>query len=85
MTRAIEKYSKLHSSIREQVYRDYKCGEIERNTFPYKGSIVDGIIYQYEDVIYLTPIATIVSGRYGSLYDIDDEAEDSSLEMDSNL
>ena len=43
MTRVIEKYSKLHCSIREEVYRDYKCGEIERNTFPYKGSIVDGV------------------------------------------
>lgn len=73
MSRVIRAFSKLKSSIRDEVYMGYIEGEVERTSFPYKGKIVDGIIYQYEDVVYLVPISTIVAGRSGTSDDLDDE------------
>ena len=43
-----------------------------------KGKITDGVICQYEDVIYLIPISTIIARRSGSSDDIDDDDDESS-------
>lgn len=78
MNRVIRNYSRLNSSLREEVYTGYSEGELERTVFPYKGKITDGVICQYEDTIYLIPISTIVAGRSGSSDDLDDDDDESS-------
>tara|TARA_R110002072_G_scaffold226960_3_gene383858 strand:+ start:157 stop:426 length:270 start_codon:yes stop_codon:yes gene_type:complete len=78
MNRVIKNYLKLNSMLRDEVYIGYLEGELERTAFPYKGKITDGIIYQYEDIIYLIPISTIVAGRSGSSDDSDDDDKQSS-------
>ncbi len=82
MNRVIKNYSKLQSSLRDEVYMGYAEGELERTSFPYKGKITDGVICQYEDIIYLIPISTIVAGRSGSSDDIDDEDESSPIDVE---
>ena len=77
MNRVIKNYSKLNSSLQDEVYMGYSEGELERTAFPYKGKITDGVICQYEDVIYLIPISTIIARRSGSSDDIDDDDDES--------
>ena len=86
MNRIIKDYSKLHLSLRDEVFMGYSEGDLERTSFPYKGKITEGLICQYEDVIYLIPISTIVAGRSGSSADLDDDEESEviDLEDDSN-
>ncbi|MFT6982135.1 MAG: hypothetical protein ACJAUD_000902 [Crocinitomicaceae bacterium] len=80
MSRVIKSYSKLHPSLREEVYTGYSDRSLERTSFPYKGKIVDGLIYTSEDVVYLIPISTIIAGRAGSSDDLDDEYESFDIE-----
>ena len=81
MNRVIKSYSKLKSSIQDEVYMWYSEGELERTAFPYKGKITVGVICQYEDIIYLIPISTIVAGRSGSSDDLDDD-ESSPIDVE---
>jgi len=83
MNRVIKNYSKLHSSLRDEVYIGYSEGELERTAFLYKGKIADGVICQYEDIIYLIPISTIVAGRSGSSDDLDDD-ESTPIEVEDD-
>lgn len=76
MNRVIRNYSKMPSSLREEVYKGYSESELERTTFPYQGQITDGVIYKTEDIIYLIPISTIIAGRSGSSDDLDDNDDD---------
>lgn len=76
MNRVIKEYSKLPSSLRDKVYTRYSEGKVERTSFPFKGKIVDGVIYPFEGVIYLIAISTIVAGRSGSSDDLDDDDDD---------
>lgn len=78
MNRVIKNYSKLHHSLREEIYEGYSEGDLERTSFPYQGKLVDGVIYKSEDCVYLVPISTIVAGRSGSSDDIDDDDDESS-------
>ncbi|MFT6501470.1 MAG: hypothetical protein ACJASQ_001582 [Crocinitomicaceae bacterium] len=80
MSRIIKSYTKLHPSLRDEVYRGYSDGNLERTSFPYKGKVVDGLIYTSEDVVYLVPISTIIAGRAGSSDDLDDEDESFDIE-----
>ena len=85
MNRIIKDYSKLHLSLRDEVFMGYSEGDLERTSFPYKGKITEGVICQYEDAIYLVPISTIVAGRSRSSVDLDDdESELIDFEDDSN-
>ncbi len=86
MNRIINSYTKLHPSLRDVIYSGYSDGELERTSFPYKGNIVDGLIYDSEEVVYLIPISTIIAGRTGSSDDLDDDDESFNIEgeMDSD-
>ena len=76
----------MHPSLRDVIYSVYSDGELERTSFPYKGNIVDGLIYDSEEVVYLIPISTIIAGRTGSSDDLDDDDESFNIEgeMDSD-
>ena len=76
----------MHPSLRDVIYSGYSDGELERTSFPYKGNIVDGLIYDSEEVVYLIPISTIIAGRTGSSDDLDDDDESFNIEgeMDSD-
>ena len=76
MIRVIKDYSKFHGTLQEEIYSKYSEGDLERTTFPYKGAIADGVIFQSDDAIYLIPISTIVAGRAGSSEDLDDDDDD---------
>lgn len=80
MDRVIKNFSKLARSQREEVYTAYHDNESERTTFPYKGAIVDGVIFRTDDVIYLVPISSIVAGRAGSAGDLDDNDDAEEVE-----
>jgi len=86
MSRIIKSFTKLHPSLRDAIYSGYSDGELERTSFPYKGNIVDGLIYDSEEVVYLIPISTIIEGRTGSSDDLDDDDESFNIEgeMDSD-
>ena len=75
MSRIIKNYSRFNSDLRDEIYAGYSEGDLERITFPYKGSFVDGVIYNCDEVIYLIPVSTIVMGRSGSSDDLDDDNE----------
>lgn len=85
MNRVIKSYSKLHSSLRDEIYMGYSEGEFERTSFPYNGKVEDGIICQYDDVVYLIPISTIIAGRAGSSDDLDNEDDEQPSEIDTDL
>ena len=82
MNRVIKEYAKLRSSLRDEVYMGYSEGDLERTSFPHKGKMVDGVICQYEDVLYLIPIFSIIAGRAGSSDDIDDDDDSSGIEVE---
>jgi hypothetical protein len=82
MSRIIKSYTKLHSSLRDKVYSRYSDGYFGRTSFPYKGKIVDGLIYESEDIVYLIPISTIIAGRSGSSDDLDDDDESFDIEVE---
>ena len=63
----------------------YSDGELERTSFPYKGNVVDGIIYDSEEVVYLIPISTIIAGRSGSSDDLDDDDESFDIEVEDEM
>jgi len=86
MNRIIKSFTKFHPSLRDEIYRGYSDGDLERTSFPYKENIEDGLIYYSEDVVYLIPISTIVAERSGSSYDLDDDDESFDIEdeMDSD-
>lgn len=84
MSRIIKSYSRFNSNLRDEIYTGYSESDLERTTFPYKGNIVDGVIYHCDDMIYLIPISSIVAGRSGSSDDIDhdDELSEIAIEVD---
>lgn len=84
MNRVIRGFSKLSPKLREEVYNDFSEGDIERISFPYQGKIVDGIIYNYDDVVYLIPISTIIAGKAGSSEDLDDDDDDNDGESEGS-
>jgi len=73
----------LQPSLRDEVYRGYSEGDLERSTFPFRGDIVNGLIYDSKEVVYLIPVSTIVAGRSGS-FDDDDESFDIEVEKVSD-
>jgi hypothetical protein len=82
MSGIIKSFTKLHPSLRDEVYSGYSDGDLERTPFPYKGNIVDGLIYDSEDIVYLIPISTIIAGRSGSSDDLDDDDESFDIEVE---
>jgi len=59
VNRVIRSFSKFDSSTKELIYSAFSEGELERTTFPYQGSIVEGVIYKTEEALLLIPIKTI--------------------------
>lgn len=85
MNRVIKDYAKLHSTIQDDVYEAYSEGDLSRTTFPYKGQMADGVLYEHEDAIYLIPISTIVAGRAGSSSDLDDDDDDNDTDDTADI
>lgn len=87
MNRVIKNYSKLPASLRDEVYSAYSEGELERTTLPFQGKLTDGVIYHFDNTVYLIPISTIVVGRSGSSSDLDDDdsAIDDDLEIEEDV
>ncbi len=85
MNRIIKSFTKLHPSLRDEVYKGYSEGDLERTSFPFRGDIVDGIIYNSEEVVYLIPISTIIAGRSGSSEDLDDDDESFDIEVGDEM
>jgi hypothetical protein len=82
MNRIIKIFTKLSPSLRDEVYKRYSEGDLERTSFPFRGDIVDGLIYDSEGVVYLIPISTIIAGRSGSSEDLEDDDESFDIEFE---
>ena len=48
MSRIIKSFTKLHPSLRDEVYSGYSDGDLERTPFPYKGNIVGSVALIYQ-------------------------------------
>jgi len=84
MNRVIKDYSKLNPEHRDEVYIMYSEGDIERTSFPFKGEIVDGVIYQEKDIVYLVPISSIIAWRSIQTSNLENDEEQPS-EMDDDV
>ncbi|TNE72735.1 MAG: hypothetical protein EP333_07310 [Bacteroidetes bacterium] len=87
MKRVIKAFEKFHDSYQEEIYALYLQGELERATFPFKGEIAEGVIFndEEEECTYLIPTSTIKASRLGSGDDDDDDVdlnEDDSSDLD---
>ena len=83
MNRVIKKFSKLPLKLQEEIYEGFSEGELARTSFPYQGNIVDGVIFQTEDTVYLIPLSTVIEVKSGSSADMDDD-DDDDTEADSD-
>ena len=55
----MKKFYDLPGSIQVEMMGRLKEGELERMSFPYKGQLVDGVIFLKDDVRYLIPLQSI--------------------------
>lgn len=76
MGKVIRDFSKLSKILQEEVYELFQEGELERTVFPFKGTLQEGVIFQYEEDTFLIPKSTIISGRTGSSDDLEDEDDE---------
>ncbi|TNE52791.1 MAG: hypothetical protein EP338_14230 [Bacteroidetes bacterium] len=59
MNRVIRDFSRLSKDQQSILLEGYAEGGLERTSFPYKGSLCDGLILKEDEVIYLVPIRSI--------------------------
>ncbi len=87
MKRVIKAFEKFHDSYQEEIYSLYLDGELERATFPFKGEIAEGVIFndEEEECTYLIPISTIKASKLGSADDDDDDDVDLNEDEGSDL
>jgi hypothetical protein len=77
MKRVIKAFEKFPESQQEEIYGLYLDGELARATFPFKGEIAEGVIFdsEAEDSTYLIPTSTIKASKLGSADDDDDDVD----------
>ena len=75
MKRVIKAFEKFPENYQEEIYALYLDGELQRATFPFKGEIAEGVIFDdtEEETTYLIPISTIKASKLGSRDDDDDD------------
>lgn len=64
MKRVIKEMSKFSRKTAEAIFKDYQSNELESITFPYKGELVDGVIWREEDALYLIPVKSVNSTSF---------------------
>lgn len=88
MKKVIKGFGKFPESRQEEIYELYRDGELKRATFPFQGSIEDGVIFEPEDeeeeVTYLIPVSTIKASKF-STSDDDDDDDDSDSDPDDDI
>lgn len=73
MKRVIKSFLKFPEGYQEEIYALYQDGELNKATFPFNGSIEDGVIYVDEEVTFLIPISTIKASKMSSSAEDDDD------------
>jgi len=85
MNRVIKEISKFPKETITDILNSYEEETLVRTTFPYKGSIVNGVIFPTEETIYLIPISTISKAIIEiEEDDDDDDGEEMDLEIENN-
>ena len=79
MSKVIKDFAKFNDSMQEDIYALFSEGSLERATFPFKGEITDGVIYQLDEFTYLIPTNSIKSSKMATS---DDEDDDDDRDMD---
>ena len=59
MKRAIREMSKFSRREAETILEAYRSNELETTIFPFKGELVDGVIWRQEDALFLIPIKSV--------------------------
>ena len=73
MKKVIKAFKKLSKDIQTDLYSDYSDGELERTSFPYSGSIEEGVIYNTDECIYLVPISSIIEVKASASEDLEED------------
>lgn len=86
MNRVIKAFQKFDDTLQELIYETYKEGDLRKATFPFKGEIAEGVIFEDEEneTVYLIPIDTIKSSKL-SHADDDDDDDDTDDNEDSDI
>lgn len=79
MSKVIKDFAKFNDSMQEDIYALFSEGSLERATFPFKGEITDGVIYQLDEFTYLIPTNSIKSSKMATS---DEEDDDDDRDMD---
>lgn len=79
MSKVIKDFAKFNDNMQEDIYALFSEGSLERATFPFKGEITDGVIYQMDEFTYLIPTNSIKSSKMATS---DDEDDDDDRDMD---
>jgi len=66
--------------MQEDIYALFSEGSLERATFPFKGEITDGVIFQFDEFTYLIPTNSIKSSKMASADDDDDDDDDRDMD-----
>lgn len=79
MSKVIKDFAKFNDNMQEEIYALFSEGSLERATFPFKGEITDGVIYQLDEFTYLIPTNSIKSSKMATS---DEEDDDDDRDMD---
>ena len=64
MKRVIREMSKFSRKEAEAILDAYQSNELETTTFPFKGDLVDGVIWREEQALYLIPIKSVNAMKF---------------------
>jgi hypothetical protein len=67
----MKRFYELPGRVQEELLANYKSGELESTRFPFKGKVVDGIIFMKEEVRYLVPTDTIARVKLDPLLGVE--------------
>lgn len=87
MKKVIKTFEKFKESYQDEIYALYQNGELERASFPFKGEIADGVIFEDEEATYLIPVSTIKASHMSSSDDDEDDrdVDDNDTDLDTDL
>lgn len=77
MNRIIKDFAKFDEAVQEEIYSALSEGELQRATFPFRGELAEGVIFQDDETTYLIPTSTIKSRRAATSDDLDSDSDDS--------
>lgn len=80
MSKVIKDFAKFNDNMQEDIYALFSEGSLERATFPFKGVIIDGVIYNMDEFTYLIPTDSIKSSKMASADDDDDDDDDRDMD-----